>query len=103
MSSLLQHSGPIDKRGVGLTCYLVTVDADLDGYEFETCLKCGKRHEKLYRFFRKPAGMLGQFVQFRINGAVKAPDLSIPMRLARRPRDAKPLTPEEAVAYWHSK
>lgn len=91
---------------MGLTAYLVRRRGDgkleLEGIEKETCIECGREHDKLYRFFRKPAGMLGQFVTFRINGEVEAPDLSIPMRLAKMPRDAEPMSKEASAQYWHS-
>lgn len=54
----------------------------------------------LYRIFRKPVGMFGCWVTFRYNGDVHAPDLSVPIRVEKLPRDAVRLTDEEAARYW---
>lgn len=64
----------------------------------------GKWHKvpKLYRIFRKPTGMWGCWVTFRYNGSEHAPDLSVPIHVEKLPRDAEPLTEEEAKKYWFS-
>lgn len=55
---------------------------------------------KLYRVFRKPAGMFGCWVVFRWNGAEHVPDLSVPIGVKKLPRDAQALSNEEASRYW---
>lgn len=60
------------------------------------------REPKLYRIFRRPVGMFGCWVEFRYNGETHAPDLSVPIRVEKLPRDAVALTDEESVKYWMS-
>lgn len=57
---------------------------------------------RLYRIWRKPIDMLGCWVRFRWCNRLHAPDLSTPTRVYQHefPKDAKPLTIEEAQAYW---
>jgi hypothetical protein len=55
---------------------------------------------KLYRIFRRPVGMMGCWVVFRWDNAEHVPDLSVPVTVEKLPRDAKPLTDEEAAQYW---
>jgi hypothetical protein len=55
---------------------------------------------RLYRIYRRPVGMFGCWVVFRYNGREQVPDLSVPIRVLQLPRDATPLTDEEAAAYW---
>lgn len=55
---------------------------------------------KLYRIWRKPCGMFGCWVVFRYNGEEHVPDLSVPIGVYKLPRDAEPLTDDEAAAYW---
>lgn len=55
---------------------------------------------RLYRCWRKPVGMFGCWVVFRYNGKEHVPDLSIPIGTEQMPRDAKPLTDDEAAGYW---
>lgn len=105
MSSLLQHRGNITRKGVGLVMYLVAPDEHgnptWDGIEHIPCdCKWGK-HEQVYEVFRKPVGMLGCWVQFRLNGEVIVPDLSIPIKVTKLPRDARKMDPEEVKEYWH--
>ena len=127
MSSLLQHSGRIDRsRGVELLVYLEhkeqwkakdetnvfpaygnwgercdisfhRVDSEPVQLEWN-----GKKHivPKLYRIWRKPAGMFGCWVVFRINGTEQVPDLSCPIGLPKLPRDAEALTNAEAIEAW---
>ena len=117
MSSLLQFSGNISKKGVQLQASLVkkvwttsrytlahdrsiTITSFSYSYkdvETEHCLTCNRDHAKLYGFWRKPLGMWGQWVVFRYNGEIHTPDLSIPLSLEVLPRDAKPISLE----YWH--
>ena len=103
MSSLLQFGGVVDHRGVGLLFY-TTTDGDLLSQETDQylCGRCGRKHSNLWRAFRKPVGMLGCWVQFRWDGKIHAPDLSVPIPIARPPRGAEKLTDEEATKYWHS-
>lgn len=109
MSSLLQHDGEIRGNRVVLKMYLVKKEKDpasgiLREEDAETalCLSCHRPHAVLYKVARRPVGMLGCWVQFRWNGEVHAPDLSIPIRVERLPRDAERMAPAEAAAYWHS-
>lgn len=118
MSSLLQFSGAVSRKGVQLEAYKVeriytpyqfTMDWERPKVtirrfsyddvptEKEQCPQCGKEHEKLYGFWRKPVGMMGQWVVFRINGEEHVPDLSIPIQLHKMPKDAKPLP----ITLWH--
>ena len=117
MSSLMQHDGEITRNGVWIKCVRVHYgvmpgetchrahDAEL---YVKTCSVCGKHHPVTYKFARKPAGMFGCWVVFRINGYEQFPDLSIPMsfdgtcKAQQIPRDAVMLTEEEAEVYWHS-
>jgi hypothetical protein len=114
MTSLLQFSGEIRGRKVGLEFTLPTpwdpvgkTFVPSDGYD---CQVCGRRHARIYVAFRRPVGMIGCWVQFRINGRVHAPDLSIPIGVDPEsahgvrvlPRDARPLTDEESSRRWHA-
>lgn len=117
MSSLLQHDGEINRRGVWIKAtrvhygvmpgegYHRTHDAEL---YVKPCTICGKHHAALYKFPRKPCGMFGCWVQFRINGSVQVPDLSVPMsfdgtcKAQQIPRDAVMLDVEAASKFWHS-
>jgi hypothetical protein len=112
MSSLLQFNGKVSKRGVELRFYLVDPESvynykgepqlSLDEIELIDCPICGKQHPQLYTAWRKPAGMFGCWVVFRYNGEEHVPDLSIPIRVAKVPKGAKKLTPEENATVWHS-
>lgn len=111
MSSLLQFGGQIDrKRGVGLLfCRERKVDVPCGDFTYQrtvdaetyTCAQCGKSHGVLYRAWRKPCGMLGCWVQFRYNGEIHVPDLSVPIGVQKLPRDAVRLSDAEASEYWH--
>lgn len=116
MSSLLQFNGDTSTRGVSLEFYQTTPNMeDVAGHgplfanmptsgvpvELVPCNICGKAHERLYVAWRKPAGMFGCWVQFRINGKVEVPDLSVPIATFRLPRDAKPLSDTENSRRWH--
>ena len=107
MSSLLQHTGRIDrKKRVELILQLTrkgnnfrTVDVE----PVELPYKGGIRiFPKLYRIWRKPKGMLGNWVIFRYSGEDHLPDLSVTIDVEKLPRDAEPLTEEEMIRYWNS-
>lgn len=107
MSSLMQHDGEYAGNRVVLKACRVTHEnkyglADAWEQYRETCPVCGKCHAVIYTFARRPVGMWGCWAEFRINGEVQVPDLSIPMDLVRLPRDAEPMTFDRAVKYWHS-
>lgn len=123
MSSLLQFAGEIGKKGVGLLFYLVVKGKDWEKYNGPEAYKpnpegttfCddlepvklvndkdGSIHTvpQLYRCWRKPCGMCGCWVGFRYNGKIHYPDLSIPIRIHKLPRDAEKLSEEEMKEYW---
>lgn len=121
MSSLLQHHGgrSADGRKVELLFCPVVKGKDWERYngpgsyrpspdsttfcdDAETFQHDGKTYAQLYRAFRRPAGMMGCWATFRYNGRVQVPDLSVPISILRLPRDAKPLTRAECIAYWQS-
>lgn len=119
MSSLLQFTGKIDERGVGLEFIKSTKRRDVpigfdrgtletwtttktDYDEKHLCTVCGKLHPRIYVAFRKPIGMFGCWVTFRYNGEVQVPDLSIPITVDRYPRDAVPLNDVESSYAWHN-
>lgn len=112
----MQFRGSITRRGVGLRFYLTkpNMKTGISGnriYADSPCLgepvteikceKCGCSHPHLYVAYRKPVGMIGCWVQFRINGVVLATDLSVPIATFRLPRDAKPMTGKENDEAWH--
>lgn len=103
----MQHDGELstDRRCVVLKMYLVSEDKERhfeEPLEHFHCTKCGKKHEVLYKMSRRPVDMLGCWVRFRYNGALHAPDLSIPLRVTKLPRGAVRVTDEAASVYWHS-
>lgn len=119
MSSLLQHHGgrSADGRKIELLFCPVVKGADWEKYngpgsyspnpdgttfcaDAETFMHDGKVYARLYRVYRRPVGMFGCWVVFRYNGAEHVPDLSGPISILRLPRDARPLTDAECVAYW---
>jgi hypothetical protein len=119
MSSLLQFNGTIDKRGVGLEFIKSTVvknkvigfdrgtletwtTEDKDYDEKHLCTVCGQLHPRMYVAFRKPCGMFGCWVQFRYNGEVHVPDLSIPITVKEYPRDAIRMSDVESSRMWHN-
>jgi len=119
MSSLLQFNGCIDKRGVGLEFIKSTVvknkvigfdrgtletwtTEDKDYDEKHLCTVCGQLHPRMYVAFRKPCGMFGCWVQFRYNGEVHVPDLSIPITVKEYPRDAIRMSDVESSRMWHN-
>lgn len=129
MSSLMQHHGCTTKPKPGKVELLMYLHHEVPWYltftDFEwlddrTNFKIVQRYRKqdselvelqrpdgsktkvakLYRIWRKPAGMFGCWVVFRYNGEEHVPDLSIPIGVDKLPRDAEPLTDEEAASYW---
>lgn len=119
MSSLLQFNGMIDKRGVGLefikSTIKKTVPIGFDRTTLETwttdrmdydekhlCTVCGQLHPRMYVAFRKPVGMFGCWVQFRYNGEVNVPDLSIPITVKEYPKGAIRMSDVESSRMWHS-
>lgn len=116
MTSLLQFSGQISRKGVRLEFMLVTKRKpdykDLDGtikpglpaeYEMidSVCPHCGQEHEALYVAWRKPAGRWGHWVVFRYLGEHHVPDLSVPIAVDEAPRGARRLSDKEAFDAWH--
>ena len=107
MSSLMQFDGKIDKKGVHLEFYLVKKIETMYGWRTEkelepvVCTVCGKEHPRLYTMVRKPRGMMGNWVIFRVDGEFVVPDLRVPMRLERMPYKAKRLTDIESSELWH--
>lgn len=108
MSSLLQFQGVTGKRGVRLELRRVLPldrwpDSPILGLETElvVCSRCGRAHSRIYHVWRKPVGMLGCWVVFRLNGEKIAPDLSLPIPVFRLPRDARPVSDKENAELWH--
>lgn len=112
MTSLLQFNGETSRKGVHLEFYQTTPNMEMgsifadmatSGYPVEMvpCSVCGKEHERLHIAVRKPAGMWGCWVQFRINGELEVPDLSTPIATFKLPRDAKPLSDKANSERWH--
>ena len=118
MSSLLQHHGgrSADGRKVELLAYQVQKGDDWETYNgpnaYNPCPTStafcdqvaldSSGNPQLWRFYRRPKGMWGNWVVFRINGADAVPDLSCPQPMLRLPRDATPLTDTESVTHWKS-
>jgi len=119
MSSLMQFGGTIDQRGVGLEFIKATTirnhvfgfdretfetwtSQDTDYDEKHLCTVCGKLHPRMYVAFRKPCGMFGCWVQFRYNGEVNVPDLSIPITVDKYPKDAIRMSDLESSRMWHN-
>lgn len=119
MSSLLQFNGTVDKRGVGLEFIKSTVvkqhvigfdsrtletwtSEDKDYDEKHVCTICGHLHPRMYVAFRKPCGMFGCWVQFRFNGEVQVPDLSIPITVKEYPKGAIKMSDIESSRMWHN-
>lgn len=100
MSSLLQFKGKISpQKGVGLEFYLVGPNGE--ELELDICPICGEKHPRLYRFWRKPAGLFGHWVVFRYLGKEQIPDLSVPLDLERKPRGSEQLPLTESCQCWH--
>lgn len=102
MSSLLQFSGNITRKGVELEFYR-TDTGDCCGKELDlfTCPKCGRQHPTLGLSVRRPCGMLGCWVVFRYLGKEHVPDLSIPIAVPNWPKYTRVLSPEESAVLWH--
>ena len=94
MSSLLQSPLRVERRGIEI--YLIREKDSKD--------KNGKfvMRPPLYRIWRKPAGMWGCWVLIRLNGKEYPMDFSVPHTMYRLPRDAKPVSAEDADKYWSS-
>lgn len=106
MSSLLQFDGEISEKGVRLEFVRYRLDIDKDIKEcyldpFVPCHICMKEHPQVGAAYRKPKGMLGQFVVFRYNGEDQVPDLSVPIDVEKWPKDTKMLNPIENSRLWH--
>jgi hypothetical protein len=101
MSSLLQFSGEISRKGVRLEVYLTKPGFYVEPAELIPCSLCNTTHPRLFTFYRKPAGQWGHWVVFRYNNAKHVPDLSCPIGLSKLPRDAKPVTDLENAQMWH--
>ncbi len=110
MSSLMQFNGSITRKGVFLQCYQTTPNPDPILASLESsgdntdCLYMpgGKVLPRLWVFPRKPKGMCGCWVVFQFNGSEHVPDLSCPMALFQRPRDARPMTIADTIRTWQS-
>jgi hypothetical protein len=119
MSSLLQFNGTIDQRGVGLEFIKATTikncvfgfdretletwsSQSIDDDEKHLCTICGGLHPRIYIAFRKPVGMCGCWVQFRYNGEVNVPDLSIPITVKEYPKGAIRMSDVESSRMWHN-
>lgn len=114
MSSLLQSPGRTTRKGCEIFVFLqkeepwivgdLVTSRKVDSEPVELTRPNGSKSvvPKLYRIWRKPAGMFGCWVVFRINGKESVPDLSVPCGLFKLPRDAEELTEEEAKEYWFS-
>ena len=119
MSSLMQHHGGRSPDGlrVELVANLVEKDADCDTYHgpaayqpnpeatsFTHAVETipGTTLPRLWKFYRRPAGMFGCWVVFRYNGKEHVPDLSVPLQLFKMPRDAERMSDEDAIKHWRS-
>lgn len=116
MLNLLQSSFKIDrKKGIQLEAIkevksYICRHYDNEVFVYENriypeqfvCHKCGKFHEVLYKFWRKPADTFGAWLVFRVNGIEIVPDLSVPLSLEKMPRDAVKMTEEENSIAWHN-
>ena len=105
MSSILQFSGQVGRRGVRLEFCRGFLPWETERRfvyrEPVPCVTCGKDHGQLYVAWRKPCGMFGPWIVFRYNGEEHVPDLSIPIDVDRIPRGARLLSAEENSAAWH--
>ncbi len=105
MSSLLQFSGDVSEKGIGLQFYLVHPgvpwynSVPVVTYQ---CDRCKERHDRIYVAYRKPVDMVGCWVRFRINGKLLAPDLSCPIAIDKVPLGATRLTDVQSSKIWHS-
>jgi len=92
------------RNGASPTCCVANHWREVDSEMVDLTKPDGSimREPKLYRVFRKPVGMFGCWVEFRYNGEINVPDLSVPIRVEKLPRDAVALTDEESVKYWMS-
>jgi hypothetical protein len=65
------------------------------------CTTCGKSHDKVWAVQRRPAGQMGHFMIFRINGAEHSWDASLPQAFPELPWDAVELPDELVSRMWH--
>ena len=116
MSSLMQHHGgrSPDGRKVELLCYQVKKGPDWEKYNGPSSYNPSPNshsftepteldssgNPRLWRFYRRPAGMFGCWVIFRYNGMDNVPDLSCPLSMFNIPRGAEKLSDEESVKHW---
>lgn len=111
MSSLMQFEGKVGRKGVQLIAYLIEWydrkirDAngvtELVHHTWRDKELIGEtKNPALYTFWRKPCDQMGAWVGFRYNGEVHFPDLSIPIRLEKLPRDAERVGDQAALRYW---
>lgn len=101
----MQFRGSVDGKGrVGLQFVLRADDAEWNAPPAEPvdCQVCGKTHERIHIAYRRPAGMFGPWVQFRYNGEIHVPDLSIPISVSRLPKDAVALDDYANAKAWHT-
>lgn len=106
----MQFNGAVSNKGVHLQCYQTTpnpepIYASLESSGDNTdviCLPGGKVMPRIWTFARQPKGMCGCWVVFRYNNADHVPDMSCPMGLFQRPKDARPMTIEQTIKTWQS-
>lgn len=67
----------------------------------ETCIVDGREHDKLWTVQRKPFGTGLYWNGINLNGEKVLIEGSLPNRVDRLPRDAKPVSPENAARVWH--
>lgn len=111
MGSMMQFEGKVGSKGVQLVAYLtekyIEQIKDDNGvvtleYSSERDVEVigETRHPVLYTFWRKPCDQMGAWTGFRYNGEVHFPDMSIPVRIQKLPRDAVRVGDQAALRYW---
>ncbi len=68
----------------------------------DRCARCGRPHDRLWTVDRRPAGVWGHWPLFRLNGHTVPIDRGLPHLVSRLPRDARPVDPRAAAAWWHN-
>lgn len=66
----------------------------------DTCVQCGDRHDKVW-LIRRKAEPWGHFGVATINGKREVIDASLPTVVAKIPRGAVELGPQELARVWH--
>ena len=66
----------------------------------ETCIVCGRDHDKVWVIKRKTEAW-GHFGVALINGKREVIDASLPTIVHKIPRGARELTPDELARVWH--